>query len=484
MTAVAATTPQSTTVGTAFANALAVTVLDAGNHPVPGVTVTFTAPSGAGIATGTFPVFPTVNMETTAANGTATASTFTANSKAGGPYTVTATATSLPTVNFSLTNNAGAPASITINSGNNQSAVVNTAFASNLQVTVTDSLSNPVPGANVTFTAPATGASGTFQGGTNTITVPTNGSGVATAPVYTANGTAGGPYSVGVTAGAATPVSFSLTNAPATVQVTVGTNISGPTVAVDGGTPYTGSQVFTWTIGTNHTVATTSPQSGGVGAQYVWLNWSDTGALSHSVTAPSTAATYTANFKTQYLLTTAVVPSPSAGSILPASGYVDAGTIVSVSAAANSGYTFTGFSGALTGAATPQNLTVNAAATATANFAPGPTSLGGSMGIKTGPQNARVWPIIIGNNGPGVALGAEVAGMTITQTSGAACTPVITSPMPVVAGNILAAMGQATANVTIDFAGCPATALFKVTGSLSANGGAAVGTLSKLNQLQ
>ena len=44
MTANAGTTPQSTAVSTAFANALAVTVKDAGNNPVSGVNVTFTAP--------------------------------------------------------------------------------------------------------------------------------------------------------------------------------------------------------------------------------------------------------------------------------------------------------------------------------------------------------------------------------------------------------------------------------------------------------
>ena len=52
MTANAGTTPQSATVSTAFANALAVTVLDAGSNPVAGVNVTFTAP-GAG-ASGQF----------------------------------------------------------------------------------------------------------------------------------------------------------------------------------------------------------------------------------------------------------------------------------------------------------------------------------------------------------------------------------------------------------------------------------------------
>src|SRR5260370_300092 len=48
MTANAGTTPHSAQINTAFANALAVTVKDAGNNPVSGFNVTFTAPgSGA-----------------------------------------------------------------------------------------------------------------------------------------------------------------------------------------------------------------------------------------------------------------------------------------------------------------------------------------------------------------------------------------------------------------------------------------------------
>ncbi len=151
------------------------------------------------------------------------------------------------------------------------------------------------------------------------------------------------------------------------VNVTVGSNIGGPTVTVDNGTPFTGSQMFTWVVGSNHTIATSTPQSGGTGIQYVWLGWSDSGTISHSVTTPSTATTYTANFQTQYLLTTAVNPS-AGGTISPGTEYVNPGTQASVSATANSGYQFLGFSGALSGTTNPQTVTVNAPAAVTANF--------------------------------------------------------------------------------------------------------------------
>jgi EamA domain-containing membrane protein RarD len=47
--------------------------------------------------------------------------------------------------------------------------------------------------------------------------------------------------------------------------------------------------------GSSHTIATTTPQSGGTGIQYVWSSWSDSGKISHIV-APTVATTYTANF--------------------------------------------------------------------------------------------------------------------------------------------------------------------------------------------
>src|SRR5450631_2346314 len=114
MTANAGTTPQSAAINTAFANPPAVTVRDAGNNPVPGVSVTFTAP-GAG-PSGLFSNSTTTIVVVTDASGIASAP-FTANSIAGGPYTVTAAAAGLTTVNFSLTNTVGAPVSVTANPG-------------------------------------------------------------------------------------------------------------------------------------------------------------------------------------------------------------------------------------------------------------------------------------------------------------------------------------------------------------------------------
>ncbi|HEY2970617.1 MAG TPA: FG-GAP-like repeat-containing protein, partial [Casimicrobiaceae bacterium] len=82
-------------------------------------------------------------------------------------------------------------ASLSVQSGGSQSAVVGTAYATPLAVVVKDAGGNPLPGRPVTFAAPATGASGAFSGTGNVAQAASNAAGVATAPTFTANGTAG-----------------------------------------------------------------------------------------------------------------------------------------------------------------------------------------------------------------------------------------------------------------------------------------------------
>jgi len=199
-------TPQTATVNKAFATNLSVTVVDAFSNPVPNATVTFNAPTSG--ASGTFA--GGVNTATTNAEGVATAAVFKANTKAGS-YTVTATAgVATTSPGFALTNKAGAAAAITATGGTPQTTAVNTAFANPLKATVDDSFGNPVAGATVTFTAPTSGASGSFAGGVNT--AKTNSSGVATSAVFTANGTAGTYTVTGKVGSFTTSPGYQLTN--------------------------------------------------------------------------------------------------------------------------------------------------------------------------------------------------------------------------------------------------------------------------------
>ncbi len=218
--------------------------------------------------------------------------------------------------------------SITATAGAPQTALLGAAFGTTLQAQVKDAGGNPLSGITVTFTAPSSGAGGTFAGGATSATAVTNASGIAISPVFTANSTAG-----------------------------------------------------------NYTVTATAA-----------------------------------------------------------------------------------------GAAAPANFVLS-------NVVSGPTSLGGAIAGKSGPQNARVWVFQMGNNGTGSALNAQITSIAFTQTSGAACTPTLVTPLPLNAGNIAPGV---TANVsaTIDFTGCAATAAFTVTAQETASNGAATGTIVRLNQFQ
>jgi hypothetical protein len=151
------------------------------------------------------------------------------------------------------------------------------------------------------------------------------------------------------------------------VQVTVQTNLAGLTFSVDG-TPYIAAQSFSWQPGSSHTIATTSPQSGGTGIQYVWSKWSDNGGISHIV-APTTNKTYTATFNTQYFLT---MTHGTGGTVTPSSGWRGSGTTVSIRATPASGYTFSNWSGSGTGSfsgtTNPASITMGGPITETASF--------------------------------------------------------------------------------------------------------------------
>jgi hypothetical protein len=106
------------------------------------------------------------------------------------------------------------PPTIVATGGTPQSTAVSTAFSTDLQATATDGFGNLLAAVDVTFTAPASGASALFSNATNTITVPTDGSGLATASV-SANATAGAYTVTAAMTGAIAAAEFSLTNTAA-----------------------------------------------------------------------------------------------------------------------------------------------------------------------------------------------------------------------------------------------------------------------------
>jgi len=188
-------TTQAAPAGTAFASALQATVLDQSGNPLSGVTVTFTSPAtGAGA---------TFSSQTAVTNSSGVASvTATANGSAGS-YLVTASSGAL-SASFSLSNTAGAPASLTP-IGTPQATQVGTRFAVPLQVVVKNAGGNPLSGITVNFAAPASTATSTLSAA-NAVS---NSSGIASVTA-TANSGVGG-YTVTATAGSLS-AQFSLTN--------------------------------------------------------------------------------------------------------------------------------------------------------------------------------------------------------------------------------------------------------------------------------
>jgi protocatechuate 3,4-dioxygenase beta subunit len=233
---------------------LQVQVLDSGGNPVAGTTVTFTLGSGGSGACGTtssasasFTGAGAQAAATTSASGVASSPLFTANSTAGS-FTATAAVSgkepsggsgkensaasssdAVTPVSFSLSNLAGKPTKLTPGVGSTQSTPTGTPFPIRLVVTVTDAEKNPVPDAQVTFSAPTRGASGRFAGRSSighshgshhhrphvshlhTVKVKANACGIVVAPAFTANHLPGG-YIVKASVTHSRPAAFALVN--------------------------------------------------------------------------------------------------------------------------------------------------------------------------------------------------------------------------------------------------------------------------------
>jgi len=110
------------------------------------------------------------------------------------------------------------------------------------------------------------------------------------------------------------------------------------------------------------------------------------------------------------------------------------------------------------------------------------TALSGAIASTSGPNTARDWKIQVVDTGLGVANSAQITQMTFTETGGKACVPSITpGVLPVGVGGISPG-GSAFGDVIVNFAGCDNTSKFTVKISLSANGGAVLGTVLRNNE--
>ncbi len=88
--------------------------------------------------------------------------------------------------------------------------------------------------------------------------------------------------------------------------VTVGTDPSGLPITVDGMTAAS-PKTFNWTIGSTHSLSVSSPIPIGSGSRYLWLSWSDGGAMAHTITADADM-TLTARFVKQHQVSIGASP--------------------------------------------------------------------------------------------------------------------------------------------------------------------------------
>lgn len=188
--------------------AVTVRVLDQFSAGYPGATVTMSGIAGFG----TFPGGFTSNSKVTDASGNATFAIVTASSTLGS-FAPTINTPGVSTQFCSFKNiNPFVVTSISVYSGQGQSAAPGAAFAQPLVGRAANELNNPVAGAVLTFDAPNSGASLVWTlPATDPVSVATNALGLATSPTMTANATAGS-YNVVLTYPSITARRFGLTN--------------------------------------------------------------------------------------------------------------------------------------------------------------------------------------------------------------------------------------------------------------------------------
>jgi hypothetical protein len=200
--AAASATTQTAVAGTAVAEAPTVRVTDQNGQPLAGVAVAFAVAGGGSVQAAS---------ASTDASGLASAGSWTLG-PAAGAQSVTATAGSLPPVQFGATAQARVPAAVVATSATAQTAVAGMPVAQPPAVRVTDQTGQPLAGATVAFTVTA------GNGAVGSASVPTGADGTASAGLWNLGDA--GTNTVTATVAALPPVAFTAT-AQARVATTV-----------------------------------------------------------------------------------------------------------------------------------------------------------------------------------------------------------------------------------------------------------------------
>jgi Domain of unknown function DUF11/FG-GAP-like repeat/Putative binding domain, N-terminal len=350
---------------------------------------------------------------------------------------------------------------------------ITTAQALTVTIAVNGGSGNPTPTGSVTLTSGSyTSASTVLSSGAATINIPAGSlaTGADTLTVtYTPDSSSSSTYS------SATGTNTVAVTVPP-VQVTVGTAPAGLAFSVDG-TTYTGTQSLSWTAGSSHTIATTSPQTS-AGTQNTFAAWSDGGAISHTVTASSSTTSYTASFSTAYQLMTAANPA-SEGTVSPASGvFYAAGSTVNLVATPNAGFMFNNWTGNVASASsasttismnTPQSVTANFGAIPVPVASLTPTSL--SFTAQTGATSAAQTATLknTGNAALNISsitlTGANPTDFAQTNTCGESLAAGASCSIAITFTPASAASFAATVSIADNAAGSPQTVSLTGTGT-------------------
>jgi hypothetical protein len=169
--------------------------------------------------------------------------------------------------------------------------------------------------------------------------------------------------------------------------------------------------------------------------------------------------------------------NPASGGTISNSGWQLANGTIPVQATPNAGFRFVGWSGGLTGATNPIDVSALNPMTAVANFAP--TTAPAVVAMSTAPRSdgatagTREVPIDLRNLGTGLATGANITGITnIRVVAGTGAVSIVT-PMPVSYGDL---SSNTLATRTLTFVWPSTATRVSFTVQFTANGGAYVGS--------
>jgi uncharacterized repeat protein (TIGR02543 family) len=221
---------------------------------------------------------------------------------------------------------------LTISGGNNQNAVINTAFAAPLGLTVAANAAiEPVAGGRITFTPPGSGASAGVTGSPATI-----GADGAASVTVTANGTPGG-YNVTAGATGAADVNFALNNILTFTVAYNGNDQTSGAAPADDLSPYPDGSTVT-ILGEGSLIRT----------GYTFDGWNTADDGTGDSYAPGDTFTINANttLYAQWAINTYTVTfnaNGGAGAMSPQTGNYNTTAILNANSFTRGGYTFDGW---------------------------------------------------------------------------------------------------------------------------------------------